>query len=139
MGVGAYACYKLTTAFPDVNIISSHPFVGVLLGRVGVLRPAVAADQGLLSRRRDAGGAVLPGLALQLVPWLYNYNSSGAIEVPPRTLFGVSSPAPSADPADAYLVVLTLVIGVDPDRQEHRARPYGRLWMASATWTSLPS
>ena len=61
MGVGAYACYKLTTVFPDVNIIVWIIAVGVLLrrGRRAV-RAAVAAHQGLLSRDRDAGRAVLP-------------------------------------------------------------------------------
>jgi branched-chain amino acid transport system permease protein len=33
MGVGAYACYKLTTFFPDVNIIIMVLMSGVLLGR----------------------------------------------------------------------------------------------------------
>ena len=30
------------------------------------------------------------------VPWLYNYNVSGAIEVPTRTLFGVTDHRPDA-------------------------------------------
>ena len=74
MGVGAYACYKLTTIFPGVNIIAPDPRVGLLRGRGRRrVRPAVAAHQGLLSRGRDARRAVLPvvvlhphALALQL-------------------------------------------------------------------------
>ena len=74
MGVGAYACYKLITIFPDLNLIVAIAAVGIFLGRRrGRLRPAIAADQGLLPRHRHAGRAVLPrlavremGLALQL-------------------------------------------------------------------------
>ena len=32
------------------------------------------------------------------IPWLYNYNVSGAIEVPTRTLFGVPITGPNATP-----------------------------------------
>ena len=69
MGVGAYACYKLTTLFPDVNILVWIVCVGLLLrrGRRAV-RPAVAAHQGLLSRGRDARGAVLPVMVLHPHP-----------------------------------------------------------------------
>ena len=90
MGVGAYACYKLMTAFPGVNIIVWILVSGLLLGRRRrAVRAAVPAHQGLLSRGRDARGAVLPAMVLHPRPWLYNYNVSGAIEAPPRTLFGI--------------------------------------------------
>src|SRR5215218_4210938 len=65
MGVGAYACYKLTTIFPQVNVI---------------------------------------------IPWLYNYNTSGAIEVPTRTMFGVPITGATATPQVRYLVVLAVVV-----------------------------
>ena len=65
MGVGAYACYKLTTLFPQVNIIVWCSRVGLLLGRGRrAVRAAVAAHQGLLSRGRDARRAVLPVVVL---------------------------------------------------------------------------
>ncbi len=65
MGVGAYACYKLTTLFPQVNIIIWVLRLGLLLGcGRRAVRPAVAAHQGLLSRGRDARGAVLPLVVL---------------------------------------------------------------------------
>ncbi|HEY8273608.1 MAG TPA: branched-chain amino acid ABC transporter permease, partial [Pseudolabrys sp.] len=37
MGVGAYACYKLTTIFPDVNIIVWIIVSGLFSAAVGVL------------------------------------------------------------------------------------------------------
>ena len=65
MGVGAYACLKLTTYFPQVNIIVWIHRVGLFLrrGRCAV-RTAVAAHQGFLSRGGDAGGAILSGMVL---------------------------------------------------------------------------
>ena len=66
MGVGAYACYKLITIFPDLN-----PIVAIFLsgffsaGDRRRLRPAVAAHQGLLPRHRDARRAVLSRLAVR--------------------------------------------------------------------------
>ena len=65
MGVGAYACYKLTTAFPSVNIIVWILASGFFsAGGRRAVRPAVAAHQGLLPRGRDARGAVLPAVVL---------------------------------------------------------------------------
>ena len=66
MGVGAYACYKLITIFPELN-----PLVAILLsgffsaGDRRGLRPAVAAHQGLLPRHRHARRAVLSRLAVR--------------------------------------------------------------------------
>jgi hypothetical protein len=64
MGVGAYACYKLTTDFPDVNIIlwivcraSSRPAIGVMFGL-----PSCASR--VLSGDCHARRAVLPGMVL---------------------------------------------------------------------------
>ena len=37
MGVGAYACYKLTTYFPDVNIIVLILLSGLFSAAIGVL------------------------------------------------------------------------------------------------------
>ena len=102
MGVGAYACYKLTTAFPEVNIIVWILASGFFsAGDRRAVRPALAAHQGLLPRGRDARGAVLPAMGFNRVPWLYNYNVSGAIEAPLRTLFGVPIVGATATPADA--------------------------------------
>jgi branched-chain amino acid transport system permease protein len=37
MGVGAYSCYKLTTIFPDVNIIIMVLLSGFFAAGVGIL------------------------------------------------------------------------------------------------------
>ena len=66
MGVGAYACYKLTTLVPGRQHHPADPVLRLFLGgdRRDV-RLAVAAHQGLLSRGRDAGRAVLPVVVLR--------------------------------------------------------------------------
>jgi branched-chain amino acid transport system permease protein len=89
MGVGAYACYKLTTIVPDVNIL-----VWIVLS--GFVSAAVGVVFGLPSLRIKGFYLVVATLAAQFflqwcfvrIPWLYNYNASGAIEVAQRTLLG---------------------------------------------------
>jgi branched-chain amino acid transport system permease protein len=86
MGVGAYACYKLTTIFPGVNII-----VWILAS--GFFSAAIGVVFGLPSLRIKGFYLAVATLAAQFflqwcfvrIPWLYNYNASGAIEVPLRT------------------------------------------------------
>lgn len=90
MGVGAYAAYKLTSIFPDANVI-----VMVLVS--GVFSAAIGAVFGLPSLRIKGLYLAVTTLAAQFflewcfirIPWLYNYNASGAIEVPRREVFGI--------------------------------------------------
>ena len=110
MGVGAYACYKLATYFPDVNII-----VHVLLS--GFFAAAVGSVFGLPSLRIKGLYLAITTLAAQFflewcflrIGWLYNYNTSGAIQVPGRELFGIAITGARATPEARYLVILTLV------------------------------
>src|SRR5215472_10682070 len=91
MGVGAYACYKLTTLFPSVNIL-------IWIITSGFVAAAVGALFGLPSLRIKGFYLAVATLAAQFllqwcfirVPWLYNNNTSGAIEVPLRRLFGIT-------------------------------------------------
>ena len=65
MGVGAYACYKLETFFPEVNILVWIVMSGFVSAFVGVaVRPAEPEDQGLLSGGGDACGAVFSPVVL---------------------------------------------------------------------------
>src|SRR5512139_825178 len=99
MGVGAYACYKLTSVFPDVNIIVWIVCSGFFSAAVGVLF-------GLPSLRIKGFYLAVATLAAQFflswcfirVPWLFNYNVSGAIEVPQRTLFDIPITGPNSTP-----------------------------------------
>ncbi|MFK7891743.1 MAG: branched-chain amino acid ABC transporter permease [Granulosicoccus sp.] len=111
MGVGAYACYKLTTLFPDVNIIIMILLSGLFSALIGVFF-------GLPSLRIKGLYLAITTLAAQFflewcfirIEWLYNYNDSGAIEVPQRLLFDVAITGASATPTVRYLIILSLVV-----------------------------
>jgi branched-chain amino acid transport system permease protein len=131
MGVGAYACYKLTTLFPDINIV-------VLILLSGFASAAVGTLFGLPSLRIKGFYLAVATLAAQFflswcfvrVPWLYNYNISGAIEVPTRTLLGIPLTGANATPATRYLVALTIVVGMTWVASNLTRGRIGRMWMA---------
>ncbi|MGF1651584.1 MAG: branched-chain amino acid ABC transporter permease [Hyphomicrobiaceae bacterium] len=110
MGVGAYACYKLTTIFPDVNIIIWIFVSGLFSAAIGVLF-------GLPSLRIKGFYLAVATLASQFflvwafgrIAWLYNYNDSGAIDAVNRSLFGMPLTEPFGDTVFQYLVVLSIV------------------------------
>src|SRR5579862_229801 len=113
MGVGAYACLKLTTYFPQVNIVVWILASGFFSAAVGVLF-------GLPSLRIKGFYLAVATLAAQFflgwcfirIPWLYNNSVSGAIEVPLRTAFGVPVTGPTATSLTRYLVVLAIVVAM---------------------------
>ncbi|MBL8588836.1 MAG: branched-chain amino acid ABC transporter permease [Methylobacteriaceae bacterium] len=131
MGVGAFACYKLTTIFPGVNII-----VWILAS--GFFSCAVGVVFGLPSLRIKGFYLAVATLAAQFflqwcfvrVPWLFNYNASGAIEVPERTLFGVALTGANATAMTRYFVVLAIVVGLTWIASNLIHGRIGRSWMA---------
>lgn len=110
MGVGAYSTYKIVTIFPDLNVI-----IAILLS--GFVAAAVGMVFGLPSLRIKGFYLVVTTLAAQFflewcfirVPWLYNYNDSGAIEVPRREVFNVIVTGAEASSVTRYLVALSIV------------------------------
>jgi branched-chain amino acid transport system permease protein len=131
MGVGAYACYKLTTYFPGVNVIVWVIVSGFFSAAVGVLF-------GLPSLRIKGFYLAVATLAAQFflswcffrVPWLYNYNTSGAIEVPTRTLFGIPVTGATAADTTRYFVVLAVVLAMTWLASNLVHGRIGRMWMA---------
>src|ERR1700674_3974047 len=131
MGVGAYACYKLTTLFPDMNII-------VLILASGFAAAAIGTLFGLPSLRIKGFYLAVATLAAQFflswcfvrVAWLYNYNVSGAIEVPTRTMLGIPVTGPNATPATRYLIVLSIVVAMTWVASNLVRGRIGRMWMA---------
>ncbi len=130
MGVGAYACYKLATLFPEANIL-------VLLVASGLFSAALGALFGLPSLRIKGFYLVVATLAAQFfldwcfnrIAWLYNYNASGAIEVPTRSVFGVVVTGPTASPLARYYVLL-LIVGLLTWVASNLVRGrIGRAWM----------
>jgi len=111
MGVGAYACYKLTSYFPDTNIL-------VWIVASGFFSAAVGVVFGLPSLRIKGFYLAVATLAAQFflewafirIPWLYNANASGAIEVAGRTGFGITLTGPAAGALPRYFAVLAIVV-----------------------------
>ena len=130
MGVGAYSCYKLTSYFPDVNII-------ILIFSSGFFAAAVGALFGLPSLRIKGFYLVVATLAAQFflewcfirIGWLYNFNPSGAIEVPQREAFGFIVTGAAAEPVTRYLVVLTILIFLTIIAGNLVRGRIGRSWM----------
>jgi branched-chain amino acid transport system permease protein len=131
MGVGAYSCYKLTTIFPDVNIIILVLLSGLFSAGIGVIF-------GLPSLRIKGLYLAVTTLAAQFflewcfirIPWLYNYNSSGAIEVPERRGFGdIILTGPAAGAMTQYFVVLGIVVVVTLAVKNIVRGRIGRQWM----------
>jgi len=131
MGVGAYACYKLDTYFPGVNIL-------VWIIAAGFVSAAVGVVFGLPSLRIKGFYLAVATLAAQFfldwcfarIPWLVNDNISGAIEAPARTLFGAPITGPTATPTTRYLVVLAIVAVMTWIASNIVRGRIGRMWMA---------
>lgn len=130
MGVGAYACYKLTTIFPDVNIL-------IMIFASGIFSAIAGVFFGLPSLRIKGFYLVVTTLAAQFflewafirIPWLYNYNASGAIEVPQREAFGIVVTGASATSEVRYLVVLSFVVVMTWIASNILSGRIGRSWM----------
>jgi branched-chain amino acid transport system permease protein len=131
MGVGAYACLKLTTIFPQVDVIVWILASGFFSAAVGVLF-------GLPSLRIKGFYLAVATLAAQFflewcfirIPWLYNNSVSGAIEVPLRTLMGIPVTGPTATPVTRYLVALSIVVVLTWIASNLVHGRIGRMWMS---------
>lgn len=110
MGVGAYACYKMVTLMPWMN-----PIVAILLS--GVFSAGIGVVFGIPSLRIKGFYLAIATLAAQFFlvwlfekwAWLYNYNASGAIQVPNLEMFGVFVSGPQAASVTEYYIVLFVV------------------------------
>lgn len=110
MGVGAYACYKMVTLFPWMN-----PIIAILLS--GVFSAGIGVAFGIPSLRIKGFYLAIATLAAQFFlvwlfekwAWLYNYNASGAIQVPNLEMFGLYVSGPQAESVTEYYIVLFVV------------------------------
>ncbi|MDH5797427.1 MAG: branched-chain amino acid ABC transporter permease [Paracoccaceae bacterium] len=131
MAVGAYAVYKLMTAFPDVSIVIHVLLAGLITAFVGVLF-------GLPSLRIKGFYLAVATLAAQFflvwlfnkVPWFYNYSASGQINAPERSVFGVIVTGPNTEAWAKYLICLFFVILVAWIARNLTRGSVGRRWMA---------
>ena len=131
MAVGAYSCYKLVTLFPNTNIILLILLSGFFSAVVGIIF-------GLPSLRIKGFYLAVATLAAQFffewlfgrVGWFYNYNDSGAIEVPVRKVFDFIVTGPTATTQVRYIVVLSIVVILSYIAVNILRGRIGRSWMA---------
>jgi len=131
MAVGAYATYKLVTAFPDLNLVIIVLLAGLITACVGVLF-------GLPSLRIKGFYLAVATLAAQFflvwmfykVGWFYNYNLTGQITMPTVSLFGTQLTGPGAAPAVRYLFCLSIVVVFALLAKNIVRGRIGREWMA---------
>jgi len=131
MAVGAYAVYKLMTAFPEVNIFFHVLLAGGVTAIVGVLF-------GLPSLRIKGFYLAVATLAAQFflvwlfnkVPWFYNYSASGQISSPERTIFGIAVTGPNTSAWATYLFCLVFVTICAIVARNLTRGSVGRKWMA---------
>jgi len=131
MGVGAYACYKLTTFFPGVNIliwIIASGFVSAAVGTIFGL-PAVRIKGFYLAIATLAAQFFLEWFFTH-IPWLFNYNVSASIEVPQRELFSIIVTGPRATAETRYFIVLTILVVMTWTASNLVHGRIGRMWMA---------
>lgn len=131
MAVGAYAVYKLMTAFPEVPIFLHVILAGGITACVGVLF-------GLPSLRIKGFYLAVATLAAQFflvwlfnkVPWFYNYSASGQITAPDRTMFGIFITGAQTTAAAKYLFCLVILTLVALIARNLTRGTVGRKWMA---------
>ena len=131
MAVGAYSCFKLVTLFPNTNVILLILLSGFFSAVVGIIF-------GLPSLRIKGFYLAVATLAAQFffewlfgrVGWFYNYNDSGAIEVPVRKVFDFIVTGPTATTQVRYIVVLSIVVILSYIAVNILRGRIGRSWMA---------
>jgi branched-chain amino acid transport system permease protein len=131
MAVGAYMAFKLTTAFPQINILLVFLMSGLIAAAVGLLF-------GVPSLRIKGFYLAVATLAAQFFliwlfnkgAWFANYASSGTITAPSRTTFGVMVTGPQATAGVRYLVALGFVALFALMAKNLVRGRIGRSWMA---------
>jgi branched-chain amino acid transport system permease protein len=131
MAVGAYGAFKLTTAFPGINVLVVFLLAGLVAAGVGVLF-------GLPSLRIKGFYLAVATLAAQFfltwlfnkVAWFVDYAPSGTITAPPRPLLGVMLTGPAATAPVRYLIALSFVAVFALAAKNLVRGRVGRSWMA---------
>ncbi|MDO6461239.1 branched-chain amino acid ABC transporter permease [Granulosicoccaceae sp. 1_MG-2023] len=132
MATGAFAAYKLSTAFPDMHLIIVFLLSGLITAGVGIFF-------GIPSLRIKGFYLAVATLASQFFliwmfnkfGWFTNYSASGVISAPPRTVFGdFYITGPQAAPVTKYLFCLSFVVLLALLAKNLTRSNIGRKWMA---------
>jgi len=131
MAVGAYATFKLTTAFPGLNILIVFLLAGLVTAGVGVLfgLPSLKIKGFYLAVATLAAQFFLIWLFTR-VSWFYNHSPTGQITMPERSVFGVTITGASASSTAVYFTCLVFVVGMAWLARNLTRGTTGRTWMA---------
>ena len=111
MAVGAYSAFKLSTAFPDLNVIVVFLISGLFAAGAGIVFgiPSLRIKGFYLAVATLASQFFFEWL-FQKVGWFSNYAPSGTIGAPHREFMGVVISGPRIAPELKYLIALTFLI-----------------------------
>lgn len=132
MATGAFAAYKLATAFPELHLLVVLLMSGLIAAGVGILF-------GIPSLRIKGFYLAVATLASQFFliwmfnrfGWFTNYSASGVISPPPMdALPGFAVTGAYATPVVKYLFVLSIVIVLALLAKNLVRSNIGREWMA---------
>jgi branched-chain amino acid transport system permease protein len=132
MATGAFAAFKLSTAFPDLHIL-------IVLLLSGLIAALVGIAFGLPSLRIKGFYLAVATLAAQFFliwmfnkyGWFTNYSASGVISAPPRAIFGDLLVTSSQASLEArYLFALGIVVVLAIAAKNMARSRIGRMWMA---------
>src|SRR5258706_1184042 len=131
MAVGAYSAFKLSTAFPALDIVVVFLLSGLITSLVGVVF-------GIPSLRIKGFYLAVATLAAQFfliwlfnkVAWFTNYASSGTITAPTRAFLGLTVTGPAASAQARYLMALGFVVVFALIAKNLVRGRVGRSWMA---------
>jgi len=131
MAVGAYASFKISVAFPGLNILLVILAAGGVTALVGIFF-------GVPSLRIKGFYLAVATLASQFfliwlfnkVPWFYNHSATGMITSPQRSFFGIQITGAQAEPWATYLFSLGVVTIFALIAKNLTRGRIGRSWMA---------
>lgn len=131
MAVGAYSAFKLSTAFPDLNVIIVFLISGIFAAAAGVLF-------GIPSLRIKGFYIAVATLASQFffewlfqqVGWFSNYSPSGTISAPHREFMGIVISGPHTSGMVKYYIGLTFLVVFCLIVKNWARSHLGRSWMA---------
>ena len=131
MAIGGYSFFKITTSFPELNVIIVFALAGLISAIFGIII-------GLPSLRIKGFYLAVTTLAAQFfvewcinrIDWLSNYSPSHTIGAPPREMFGVLIMGPGAPNWAKYLLMLFIVFVLTLCAKNLVRGRIGRAWMA---------
>ena len=131
MAVGAYAAFKIATAFPDLNVVIVFLLSGLFAAAAGALF-------GIPSLRIKGFYIAVATLASQFffewlfqqVGWFSNYSPSGTITAPHQEFMGIVISGPNTTGLVKYLIGLTFLVFFCIVVKNLVRSHIGRSWMA---------